>query len=908
MINPIKSRTVLFIYCLFFALLAGCRGHKSDRRIKVSFSQGLNNHPYRDQMNRELMIQASLHGVDLKMYKADGEVKNQKQHIEEISDSGTDVVIVSPIDQASLRNELEELRKNKIPVIMLDRTVTGSYYTTYIGADNRQIGRAAARYILSDNIKEKHIIEIAGEDYSSPSVERSHAFREAINSSDAELIRSFKGLDEDQFLKYVLALPKRPYYLFAINDDIAYKAWNLLRKENLQSNFKIIGVDGLFGKNQGIELVMNGVEEATFLYPTGAAEAMETAVKLAHGETVPRRIVLNTTPITIANAEIMQSQLQKIAQQQSTINKQIQLIALQTKKFTSQKNLLYGALAALALVLTTVGYCIYLLMQLKDRNRRLIINNERITVQRNQIQKIAAKLNETNEERLWFFTGLSHEFKTPITLIAGAVDILRNSLSKNSTLSYELQLIDNNSSRLLHLIDNLLDFRKISDHAFSMRVSETNIYKFSVNIFNEFISEAKKRNITYSIMCDNKDNELKIDRGLMEKVYYNIISNAMKFTPDNGKVEINIKDGLEYLEISFKDNGIGIPPDELNKVFSPYFKASNNHKNGSGIGLALCKKFVELHHGKLTLTSSHGTEVTVAIPKNDNLYRHQPNVIEVNPQDITLRLSDISEEETAETFAGAETSDKPIVLVVEDHYELRLFLKKALQGQYTVWLSDGSDVLQKVKEGAVELIVCDINLDGESGLEICRSIKSDLRTSNIPIILLTALDDKDMVKQGLAAGADAYITKPFSMELLLENIKNLLSNREMLRHYYTNNFNKVVNGKDFENSDQAFILALNKVILDNLSDADFSVERLSASLKLSRIQLYRKIKTIFNISAVDYISEIRLNEAYKLLQEDNLSISEIAYRLGFSSPGYFSTVFKSKYGMTPKSFRKSFDN
>lgn len=887
------------------SIVYGCKDNTQSHSTIIGFSQGLNNHAYRSKMNHDMQVHASLFSdINLLIYQANGNIAKQQKDVDEMISNGAEAVIISPIDQKSLAPQLERLKKHNIPVILLDRTINSGNYTSYVGADNAQIGRAAAQFIISDTGDyKKKVIEIAGGDNSSPSTERSTSFQNVIAEHNIPLIKSFKGLNEKDFERYLTTLPKEDYYLFAFNDEIAMKAWQILRKKNLQSNFKIIGVDGLDGRNGGIDMVMDGKLQATFLYPTGASEALELARSAAKGMHIPKRVVLSSTQIDISNAQILLSQLQKISQQQGTIENQVKVVKAQMRLYSSQKNLLTGAVILLILMVASVGYCTYLIFEIKKKNRKLVISNHKITIQRNEIQKIAAALRESNETRMTFFTGLSHEFKTPITLILGALETLKSRLGKNATNHYELHLISNNSARLLRLINNLLDFRKIQDRAFNLRVSRTNIYDFTCNLYQEFLSEARRRNIDYKIICDNTAAEVYIDRNLMDKVYFNLLSNALKFTPDNGKIEISIHDMETSLQLSFKDNGIGIPEDEIENVFTPYFKGSNNRKSSSGIGLHLSKTFIELHLGKIEVQSNHGTEFIITLHKGDKHFNEDQKIKEAEVVVLEEEITDGID--NTQKLSPENLSNLPIVLVVEDNSDMRLLLSKILCIEYNVELCDDTDAVEKAQKLNPALIICDVNLPHKSGFEICAELKNDFRTSHHPVILLTAMNAKEMVIKGLQSGADAYITKPFSTHILHQMIKNLLFNREVLRYYYTNNLHKINNVEGFDNAAQQFVTALNKIILENLSKPEFAVENLAASMKMSRIQLYRKIKALFDVSASDYIAEMRLNEASKLLREQSYPISEIAYRCGFSSPNYFSTAFKSKFGLTPINFRKS---
>lgn len=907
-----KILKIIIISCSLFFIACNPTTNIGDSKIKIGFSQGLGGHPWRSAMNYSMEIQASLHSeVDLTILKAEDVVENQINDIQTFIDKKMDVIIVSPIDSDALVPIVEKAYDKGIPIILLDRKINSTKYTTYIGADNLEVGRQAGQYIISSAKKEINVIEIKGDDNSSPTKERSKGFYEAIEKSPkVQIVKSLKGLPEDDFKHILDSLNNKVDYLFAFNDDLAEKAWEIARRSGVENQLKFIGVDGLNSPEGGIQMILDGKFSATILYPTGAVEAIETAIKIYQKETVAKRQVLGTTIIDRFNVDIMRNQFDKIDEQQAIIENQVSAIKEQKQLYYSQNNLLRLSVVVLIVILSLTIYSIYLIFTVRKRNRQLTLNNEKITIQRNQIEKIANEVKESNDAKFNFFTGLSHEFKTPITLILSSIESLReNSKNKGSKPSYEIELINKNSNRLLRLINNLLDFRKIEDKMFNMRASKTNVYHFSNGLYRDFESEAKKRNIKFGLTTNNQDLELFFDRNLMDKVYFNLLSNAFKFTPDNGKIDIIIHDNKKgnNVTITFKDNGIGIPEDEISNVFEAFFKGSNNRKNSSGIGLHLSKQFVELHLGKIEVSSFQGTEFRINLFKGNTHFNEdqiitEPEVIDANLLNMTSEIIPDDDDYAEEIIS---TGDKASILIIEDNKDLSFFLKNKLQKEFQIILSDGTDATEQAFEHIPDIIICDVNLPLKNGFEICEMLKNDLRTSHIPTVILTALGNKESYMQGLKSGADLYLTKPFNYSILTQSIKSLLYNREKLRYYYTNNINKLTSNKSFGNLEQEFVSKLNSCIHKNIDNSNFSVENLAESLHISRVQLYRKVKAIFGVNVSDYINNLKLDIAKEMLDTSTLTISEIAYNNGFSSPNYFSTVFKNKFGMSPNSYRKS---
>tara|TARA_R110000764_G_scaffold60029_3_gene129170 strand:- start:958 stop:3564 length:2607 start_codon:yes stop_codon:yes gene_type:complete len=867
-------------------------------------------------MNNAMELQASLYpNVTLSISNANYNVENQINQLKEFIAADVDIIIVSPIQSKPITPIVEEAMKAGIPVLVVDRKTDNQKYTAYVGADNIEVGRNAAKIIVSNLPDSLKVVEIRGLAGSSPAEERSLGFHQILDKFPSiEFMGTIQGDWEKESItggfKELLQEIGPVDYVFVHNDRMAFGAWEVARNLGIEDQIKIIGVDGLNGPNGGIQLVKEGVLNATILYPTGGDEAIKTALKILNDEIVPVNNILSTTVIDRFNAEIMQNQLNKINEQQTLLESQVTAVKRQKELYYSQNNILKIILGFSFIILGLAVYSIYSKIAIAKKNRQLELTNRKITVQRNQIEKIANEVKESNEARMNFFTGLSHEFKTPITLIMSSIESLRDwQKQKGFKTGFEVELIQNNSNRLLRLINNLLDFRKVEDQKFNVRASKTNIFKFSNNIFSEFKVEARKRGIKFNITSNNEDLELFIDRNLMDKVYFNLLSNAFKFTPDNGRIDIEILDNLDgsLVTIHFKDNGIGIPENELEFVFTPFFKGSNNRKNSSGVGLHLSKQFVELHLGKIEVKSHHGTEFIITLFKGDTHFNEDQIVVDPELVDTTLiNFSDgIGLEEGSVGLEGQNREEQHSILLIEDNRDLTFFLNNKLGSEYEMLISDGTDGLAMAYEHIPDVILCDVNLPDKSGFEICQILKSDLRTSHIPIILLTALSNKESFIKGLECGADLYLTKPFNYSILTQSIKSLLYNREKLRYYYTNNIHKIDQVHSFGDPEQLFVRQLNQQIKTNLDNTNFSVENLADALNISRVQLYRKVKAMLGISVSDYISNYRLEKAKSMLESTNYSISEIGYATGFSSPNYFSTAFKGKFGVTPGAYKKS---
>lgn len=904
------------IFSLVICFLFACETNKDREDYLIGFSQAMTTDNWRKEMNRSMRIETSLHPeLDLKVLDAGGNIAKQIEDIDILIKQKVDVLIVSPIQSAPITPIIEKAMNAGIPTIVIDRKIEGSNYTAYVGANNVEVGGNAAKYILSHaGQREKNIIEIKGLAGSSPAYERSQGFRNIIDDQkNLKVIGTVQGDWEKPSvrngLRKILDSTSNVDYIFAHNDRMAQGALEVVRETGIDDDIIFVGVDGLYGPNGGIQLVKDEILSATILYPTGGSEAIRLAQNLLQNGVVEKNNILKTVVIDSVNVDIMQNQFNKLNQQQTDIEEQQAIIREQITSYNTQNSLIQLMVFLLFLLLVLALYSIYLLIRVKRGKRKLELINKKIVVQRNQIEIFAKQLKETNETKINFFTALSHEFKTPLTLITSSVESLTKAKDQSlDNFNYETRLIMNNSRRLLRLINELLDFRKLETGSFVIKPSRTNIHQFLQVILDDFKTEGAINSIDLQLKCTNKDLELYIDRNMMDKVFFNLLSNAFKFTPKNGKISIRIEDnpGLQNVEIYVKDSGIGIPSGEQERIFNPFFQATNNFKPGSGMGLYLSRQFVELHKGTVSLRSKRGTEFCISLRKGAE---HLKDISLA--QDVPLRKESLENHVTDTAPVEAVMNDLPVhsdnelnILLIEDNLDLATLLQKNFHKEYNLLHSNGTDAMEKALDIIPDAIICDLNLPDKSGFEICKELKNDLRTSHIPVIILTALDDQESRIRALQSGTDFYITKPFSFEVLKQSVVSVMYNREKLRYYYTNKINEIKDDK-LNTSEQEFLNQLNDAIDKNLQDQNFSVEELSNIFHISRVQLYRKVKALLGLTVNEYISSQRMAKGRALLEETNLNVSEIAYSVGYSSPGYFSTSFKNRYGLTPKKFRGS---
>jgi signal transduction histidine kinase/AraC-like DNA-binding protein/CheY-like chemotaxis protein len=901
----------LYILLVLITLCSCDSKEDNQKRIVIGFSQSISEEDsWRKSMDNTMMVEASLHPeIDLTISNANGSTNKQISDIEKMMENHLDVLIIAPYGSDSIVPVIEKASKNGIPVIIMDRKVNTSNYTVFLGADNVEVGHIAGKYIVSMSNARANILEIKATTDISPSIERSLGFKQITdrypNINKIGISAPNLQALNNNLSKVLDSMPKIDF-VFAFNDNIALQAWEVAKKKGREKNIKFIGIDGLNDPNGGIQAVKDGKLTATILYPTGGSEAIKLAIKLANKEIVSKNNILNTTLIDSLNADIMSNQFDKISVQQSDIELQQNKIKEQEIKYTSQRNLMLVIIFFSLLIFSLAVFSIYSVIKLRSKKKELEKTNIKIGNQKDEIELYANKLKISNEAKINFFTGLSHEFKTPLTLILSSIESLHDEFqNKSNAVKKDLDLMYNNSKRLLRLINQLLDFRKGENQNFAIKVSKINLWSFSKKIIKEFEREALRRNIKFDFTSNNKGLEVYIDQNLIDKVYYNLLSNSFKFTPDNGKIEVTIVEEKELgiVKIHFKDSGIGIPEKDLENVFIPFFKGSNNYKNGSGVGLNLSKSFMDLHQGSIEVKSNKGTHFTLTLKLGHNHFSGEEIIENSNDQNFENDYEyNYLDKTLNEVSSPLFDENKQTILIIEDNVEVLDFISSKLSENYNIFKCNGIDSIELVLATIPDVIICDLNLPEKNGFEICEIIKANFLTSHIPTIILTASDDYETNIKALEVGADLFLTKPFNLQVLRQAIKGLLFNREKLRYFYTNA--KVETEiKGFDLIEKKFLAKINQFIDKNIDDSSFSVEDLAALLNISRVQLYRKVKAVLGIGIGDYINNYRLEKAKVMLKTTSLNISEIAYSCGFASPNYFSTNFKSKYSISPKDFR-----
>ncbi len=922
LVMPICKRLLYYSFFLCALVFFSCSS-KIDtplKNYKIGFSQCTGDNKWRnatlDAVNRELTFQP---GSELLYKNAEDNSDLQIQHIRELIKQNIDILLVSPNEAKPLTPIVEEVYNKGIPVVVIDRRILSDRYTAFVGADNYEIGKMAGLYISNLDKPSSNIIEIIGLKGSTSSLERKKGFEEAIAGSKNTSVKmqiygnwlKEKTLEELWDVQDKLSATD---IVFAQNDPMALGAYEVYKKLGLEKNATFIGVDALSGTGGGIDLVAEKKLKATLLNPTGGEEAVQIAFKILNKETYSKENTLSTVVIDSTNVRIMQLQTDKINAQQRDIGNQKNVLLKQQKIQENQNIIINVFIAALILVFALGCIAVLALVNNRKINKQLSFQNREISDQRNRLIEMTKKAEEATNAKFNFFTNISHEFRTPLTLILGPLEDSLKNIKLPVAVRNNLQLVHKNTMRLLRLINQLMDYRKIEDQKMRLRVTENDLVAFVSEIAAAFNVIAKNKSISFIVRNQQPKLPIWYDANMLDKVLFNLLSNAFKFTPDNGIIYVTVAktpdDKMAVIKV--EDSGVGMNEEDLSQAFDLFYQGNVSGQKGSGLGLSLSKELVTLHHGEIVVKSEKwkGATFEVLIPTGKEHFRDsdfETSGGTPNPgyQDLKIYTNDfkynfsLSEQHT---LNGTKDSS---ILIIEDDSDLRGFLKNYLGQTYDVHEAEnGLTGLSLAYENVPDLIISDIILPERDGLYITDKIKNDIRTSHIPLILLTAKNSIEEQIEGIRMQADAFIVKPFNIEYLSETIKSLLKSRVLLREHYTSELPSEARSNSSKKIDRKFINEFTSIVESNLSNETFSVDEICREIGVSRVQLYRKVKALLGYNINDYILTTRMQKAKYLLSNEDISIFEVACKVGFSSQAYFSTVFRSKFSMTPTEYRE----
>ena len=878
---------------LTLIVLCGCTSSGKQKKHVIGLSQCMLDDAWRQAMINDMRIEASNYDdVEIIIKDAQNNNETQIQQIRDLIRQKVDVLIISPYQSEPITAVAEEAYRAGIPTIITDRKVNTDQYTSFVGANNYEIGLAAGNYAANYLPPNAIILEIWGLTQTSPAQERHKGFVDALREREDLSFRKIEGqwlVDTARMELRKLEHPEQIDFVYAHNDMMAiaareyFMAWDSIRGRDL----RIIGVDAVAGA--GLEAVEDRRINASFLYPTGGEQVIRTAMRIIQGEPVDKFIPLRTAPVDHQSARTLLLQADQLQKYKQRIEAQRSRIDGLSDRFYFLRNSL-GVISLLMIGFIALSiYAFYINRKMRQANRKLISLN--------------AEMKEVTAQKLQFFTNVSHEVRTPLSLILAPLDRLIVSL-RESPYASDLRLIQKNANRLLRVINQILDFRKVEGKQEKLAVREIDLVPFVGEIKSYFDSMASVRAISYTFTSSIKQCTLWIDPDLLERVFFNLLSNAFKFTPEGGSVRIELTEEGDRVFIQVIDTGSGIRPANLPHLFDRFY--TEDRSMGTGIGLHLVKEYIHMHGGEIHVESEPGqrTTFTVCLRKG-KAHFEDSDLMETS---VSHQAYEASRLDDSETHKMLSKTYPYTILITEDDDEVRCFLERELSPHFkTRTAANGKDALRVLEEEEISLVVSDVMMPEMNGFELCRTIKSQLPFSHIPVILLTALTDERQRIFGITGGADDYIQKPFHTDYVKIKIIHLLQERQKLRERLLEKLrdNKLLlsEPEKVESIDDAFLRKFAEQIEAVYADPEYNVEKLSETLGLSRGHLHRKIKELTGTAPVEFLRTYRLNKATQLLRQNAYTVSEVAYRTGFSSPAYFSKCFKAVYGVTPTEYQ-----
>lgn len=931
-IKPMKyTKWIVILFCLIG--MTACR--QDVPRFRIGVAQ-CSDDSWRHKMNDEILREAMFYdGVSVEIRSAGDDNRQQAEDVRYFIDKGVDLLIISANEAAPMTPIVEEAYQKGIPVILVDRKILSDKYTAYISADNYEIGRAVGNYMASTLKGKGNVVELTGLSGSTPAMERHQGFMAAIsNFPDIKLIDKADAAWEREPAEVAMdsILRRHPKIdaVYAHNDRIAPGAYQAARKAGREKEMIFVGIDALPGKGNGLELVLDSVLNATFIYPTNGDKVLQLAMNILEAKPYPRETIMNTAVVDRTNAHVMQLQTAHISELDEKIETLNGRIDGYLSRVATQQVVMYGGLVILLLV---AGLLVVVYNSLRSKNRlnrelseqkrqleeqrdkleeqrdQLEQQRDKLAEQRDQLIQLSHQLEEATHAKLVFFTNISHDFRTPLTLVADPVEHLLADKTLSDDQHRMLLLVQRNVNILLRLVNQILDFRKYENGKMEYTPVPVDILSSFKGWNESFLAAARKKHIHFSFdNMPDTDYHTLADVEKLERIYFNLLSNAFKFTPENGKVTVRLsaltKEDDRWIRFTVSNTGSMISAEHIRNIFDRFYKIDMHHA-GSGIGLALVKAFVELHGGTISVESDEKQGTVFTVDLQVRTCACETSSLEESPVSSVSEASSlndalpIEEEELEKNY----DSSKPSVLIIDDNVDIRSYVHGLLHTNYTVIeAADGSEGIRKAMKYVPDLIISDVMMPGIDGIECCRRLKSELQTCHIPVILLTACSLDEQKIQGYDGGADSYISKPFSSQLLLARVRNLIDSHRRLKQFFGGG--QALAKEDVCDMDKDFVEKFKALIDAKMGDSGLNVEDLGKEMGLSRVQLYRKIKSLTNYSPNELLRIARLKRAASLLASSDMTVAEIGYEVGFSSPSYFAKCYKEQFGESPTDLLK----
>lgn len=902
----------LFFHLVLAALIGLTAACTERKPYKIGVSQ-CSADDWRQKMNEEIEREIISHeDATVEIRSADDDNARQMADIRYFVDNGFDIIIVSPNEAAALTPTIKEVYGKGIPVIIFDRNIIGDSYTARIGVDDEGIGRSAAHYalhLLGDGAK---ALEIEGLPGSTPAENRHKGFASEFMAGGGEIVASapadWNQEDAEAIADSLLRRHPDVNLVFAHNDRMAIGASEVAKRLGMRDRIKVIGIDA--APNIGIKAVADSVIDATFLYPTEGHRLIQTALSILKGEDYRREVQLPaSSAVDLTNADILLLQNETLVQETDKMKVLKNKIDDYWARHSSQTSLFYASIAIIILLFGVAFLLLRAYWQHSRHQKTLLEQNRLLEEQRDTEKRLNEKLREATNSKLAFFTNVSHDLRTPLTLIAEPVEQISGATNLTEHQRTLMKIADKNVRILQRLINQILDFRKYENGKLDLCLTEVDLNRCLHDWTDSFRSLARRRDMKLTLKTDTEGPLLvAVDAEKIERVFFNLVSNAFKYTPDNGSIAVSCACDGSAVTLRVSDTGEGISRRDLGNIFDRFFQVDRVHPKGSGIGLSLAKAFVELHGGTISVESveGKGSVFTVVLPVRHVEQTAAGECRNIGGHDVEAELAPVDRELSF-------SDDRPLLLVIDDNKDIQLLISQLLKDDYNIiTASDGREGVRMAARYVPDLIICDVMMPVMDGLECCRRIKTEISTSHIPVLMLTACSMDEQRIQGYDSGADGYLPKPFNNAVLRARCSSLIANRKRIDVSWQNRVGAGVKAP----AEPAAKKALPKSDIDNefynrfleifnaeMGNPDVNVDMIASKMGLERSQFYRKIKALTNYSPVELIRGLRLKKARKLLSSTGKSISEIAYEVGFSTPAYFTKCYRDAFGETPTEAR-----
>lgn len=903
----------IVLYAIGFMMLLPLTSCREEKHYRIGISQ-CSQDDWRSKMNDEIHREIMLHPeAEVEIRSADDSNEKQIADIRYFKENDFDIIIAAPNEADAITPIIKEVYESGIPVIVFDRDINGNTYTANQGVDNYGIGTAAAQYAYSITGDKAKVIEIYGLAGSTPAIQRHNGFVDEAAKLRMDIIDSAHGNwnyeDAAVVADSLLSLHPDVDLIYAHNDRMAIGASEMAQKKGM--DVKVIGIDAT--PEIGIKAVADGIIDATFLYPTEGYKLIRTALAILEGKPFERETTLPvSSAVDKTNADILLLQNESLKEESAKIKLLKSQVDDYWNRHSAQTTLFYAAIVILVLLFGLLFMVLRAFWLHKRHQKELVEQNKLLAQQRDTEKKLNEQLNAATQSKLVFFTNVSHDLRTPLTLIAEPVEQLEMADYLTPQHHALIKIASKNVKILRRLINQILDFRKYENGKLTVNLSEVHIAELMRDWTESFNAIARKRDIKLNVdILIDSSVTLAIDVEKIERVFFNLMSNAFKYTADNGKIHLVCSCDDSQLIFSVEDTGQGIAVEDLGNIFDRFYQVDKIHPNGSGIGLSLAKAFIELHGGSINVESilGKGRKFTVTLPVRHVSENAATNVSRmITDSEVNAELGNIE----LETVNDGD--DKPLLLIIDDNADIRKMIRELLSADYRIIeAANGKDGIRLASKYVPDLIICDVMMPVMDGLECCRRIKDEITTSHIPVLMLTACAMDEQRIQGYESGADGYLSKPFNSKMMSMRCENLIENRKRIKNQLGATQEVKASAPKAEERpaapdvqpdiDNEFYARFVEHVNKEMGNPDLNIDTLAAKMGIGRSQFYRKIKALTNYSPVELLRKMRLTKARELLATTDRSISEIAYGVGFSAPAYFTRVFREMFDESPSEMR-----